>query len=95
MAKVRYSTGVKREISQRQENAGRVYELKLAGKHPLVPGKEISFKGERGRFRFKWAVETADGWNITVFGGTKRYQSYRTFSAGRLKTVHRKERLRK
>lgn len=74
----------------------RVFSLKVDGKHPLELNKEVSFKGERGRFRFKWARQRADGsWDVTVFGGTKRYQAFRTFPADRIKSVHYKEKLRK
>ena len=73
----------------------RLFDVRIEGKHPLVVGKEVTFRGERGRFRFKWARELADGrYEITVFGGTKKYQSYRTFTSDRIKAVHYKEKLR-
>lgn len=94
MPKVRYSTGVKKEMAEREALSGKIYELRLPGKHPLVVGKELTFRGERGRFKFRWAKETSDGYEVTVYGGTKRYTAWRTFTADRIKAVHYKEKLR-
>ena len=95
MPKVRYNTTLKREMAERREAFGRIYEVRIEGKHPIVHGKELTFRGERGRFRFKWATPCEDDtFDLTVYGGTKRYQSYRTFNSSRLKAVHYKQKLR-
>ena len=73
----------------------RLFSLKLDGSRELQHGREVSFRGERGRFLFKWAELMADGtYDVTVYGGTKRYQSYRTFKSDRIKHVHSKSKLR-
>ena len=92
MPKVSY----RRKYEYKDTISERLFEVRIEGKHPLVTGKEVTFRGERGRFKFKWAREMEDGrYELTVYGGTKRYQSYRTFTSDRVKAVHYKEKLRK
>jgi hypothetical protein len=55
----------------------------------LVPGVELSIKGEPGRFRYK---RTAPDGAITCWGPIDRQQaSCRSFKADRLRTIHRKQ----
>lgn len=55
----------------------------------VEPGTELTFVGQRGRFRFAELVETPTGSWVTCFhvdgsGGA------RSFDAGKVKTVHTK-----
>ena len=55
----------------------------------LVPGVELSIKGEPGRFRYK---RTAPDGAITCWGPIDRQQaSCRSFRSDRLRTIHRKQ----
>ncbi|GAA4981355.1 hypothetical protein [Actinopolymorpha pittospori] len=56
----------------------------------LAPGAEVSIRGERGRFRFLYAVEKPDGlvW-LEFLGGSKGSEVFRSFYPSRVRTVHR------
>jgi hypothetical protein len=69
-------------------------EMMVNGRH-VDPTTELSFRGERGRFRFVEHVLTPSGaeW-VTVIGGSRGIRQYRSFSPDRIKTVHRIPKLR-
>ena len=61
----------------------------------LVPGTEVSIKGERGRFRFQYATTTSRGRIVLTFvGGVGQTQAYRSFYPERVATVHRVAKMR-
>jgi len=64
-------------------------EVKINGRLVTVDS-ELSFKGVRGRFRFKRMVTLDDGrsW-LDVFGGPENHETLRSFGIERVKTVHR------
>ncbi|UJQ86853.1 hypothetical protein PQE16_gp63 [Arthrobacter phage Reedo] len=59
------------------------------GRH-ISPGTEVSIRGERGRFRFIKRVTRDDGreW-LDFWGGPKGCENWRSFSADRVRRVHR------
>lgn len=59
------------------------------GRH-ITPGTEVSIRGERGRFRFLKRVTRDSGaeW-LDFWGGPKGAEAWRSFSADRVKRVHR------
>lgn len=59
------------------------------GRH-ITPGTEVSIRGERGRFRFLKRVVRDSGleW-LDFWGGPKGAEAWRSFSADRVKRVHR------
>jgi hypothetical protein len=57
----------------------------------VVPGTEISVKGERGRFKFLKKVTTPNTSWVDCIGGRKGYEVYRSFETSKIKTVHRKK----
>ena len=63
------------------------------GRH-VTPGMELSFKGERGRYRFvNYVVNTAtDKEWVNVVGGPRNVS--RSFYLDKIKTVHRLTKLR-
>ena len=65
-------------------------EIRVNGR-VVVPGTEISFRGERGRFRFVERVTTSAGvsW-LSVIGGPKGIRTWRAFREERVRTVHTK-----
>ena len=60
----------------------------------VVPGTELSIRGESGRFRFIKFVRNGDHEWVDVIGGVKGRMQYRAFAPRRVKTVHRLTRLR-
>lgn len=62
----------------------------------VVVNTELSFKGVKGRFRFKRLVVLDDGrhW-IDVFGGPEKHETMRSFGTERVRTVHRIAKTRK
>lgn len=55
----------------------------------LTPGRELTIRGERGRFRFVKHVRnerTGTEW-IDVYGGAKGHETVRSFRPGRVRTV--------
>lgn len=56
----------------------------------LTPGVEVSIRGERGRFRFLYAIRKPDGtlW-LDFVGGRKGEKAWRSFYPDRVRTVHR------
>lgn len=56
----------------------------------VVPGTELSIRGEPGRFRFVKHVQTGAGaeW-VDVWGGPSNRECYRAFRPERIRTVHR------
>jgi hypothetical protein len=69
-------------------------DVTINGRH-VTPGTELKITGERGRFMFVRHVETDKGasW-IDVVGGPTGYVRSRSFRVDRVKTVHRKKRIR-
>lgn len=67
-------------------------EFRVSGRLKLVPGREFSVSGERGRFRFRHAVVTDSGerW-IEAWDARGRFRSIRP---ERVRVVHAKQRLR-
>jgi len=68
--------------------------FKLEGKAEMLYGCELSFSGERGRFRFHEHVATAEGrtWISAygpITGGAGSRAQWRYFAPGKVKTVHR------
>lgn len=63
-------------------------EIRVNGR-VVVPGTEISFRGERGRFRFVERVTTPRGasW-LSVIGGPKGVRTWRSLPEARVRTVH-------
>ncbi|KUM37867.1 hypothetical protein AR539_10735 [Arthrobacter sp. EPSL27] len=59
------------------------------GRH-IVPGTEVSIRGERGRFRFLKRVTRDDGreW-LDFWGGPKGAENWRSFSDDQIRRVHR------
>jgi len=72
----------------------RVDTIKLDGKAALTAGGEVSFKGQRGRFRFDHHAVVAGtdaGW-LTVWGpvsGDGQKAQWRSFSVDAVRSVHR------
>lgn len=60
----------------------------------IVVNTELSIKGERGRFKFKYYTESDNGDWITVYGGPNGVGMWRSFEPKRIKTVHWKNKLR-
>uniref|UniRef100_A0AAU8GP10 DUF7246 domain-containing protein n=1 Tax=Mycobacterium phage Pharb TaxID=3136626 RepID=A0AAU8GP10_9VIRU len=61
----------------------------------LLPGTEVSIRGERGRFRFKSAARTSGGRIVCDFiGGPAGHEQWRSFYPERIRTVHRLARTR-
>lgn len=70
------------------------YEAVANGRH-LVPGTEVSIRGERGRFRFISAQETKAGLTVLNFvGGSSGHEAFRSFYPERVRRVHRLNRTR-
>ena len=66
--------------------------VKLEGHALLEGGAEVSIKGQRGRFRFAEYVEGPTSDWLTVWGpvsGDGQRAQWRSFSPGKLRTVHR------
>jgi len=59
----------------------------------LVPGTEVSVRGQKGRFRFIKHVVNGDKEWIDVMGGANEAQ-FRSFRPSQVRTVHRKNRTR-
>jgi hypothetical protein len=76
-----------------QETVKRVSntEITINGR-TVVPKTEISIRGESGRFTFHYSLRDDE---VTVWGGQPQYEKWRTFKIDRVRTVHRKPRLRK
>lgn len=66
-------------------------EITINGRH-VGPNTEISIRGESGRFTFHYSLRPDE---VTVWGGDPQYEKWRTFKLDRVRTVHRKPRLRK
>lgn len=70
------------------------YQAVANGRH-LVPGTEVSIRGERGRFRFINAQETKAGLTVLNFvGGPSGHEVFRSFYPERVRRVHRLNRTR-
>lgn len=69
-------------------------EIVINGRN-VVPGTELSIRGERGRFHFieRVTTEKMSTW-ISVIGGPKGERMFRSFNEDRVKTVHWKNKLR-
>lgn len=67
-------------------------EFRLPGRARLVPGREFSVRGERGRFRFRHAVTTDTGatW-VDAWDGEGRCRSW---LPDRIRVVHVKSKVR-
>jgi hypothetical protein len=61
-----------------------------ANNRNIEPGTELSFKGETGRFIFRWMT----GDDLTCWGGRQHHEMYRSFSPDHIKRVHSKPKLR-
>lgn len=62
----------------------------------LVPGTEISIRGERGRFKFQRHVFNPKNnreW-VDVIGGPNGAKQFRSFAPEQIKTVHWKNKIR-
>lgn len=69
------------------------YEIKHNGRN-VEAGTELSFKGERGRYRFiKHVVTPTCEW-VDVVGGAKNFKQFRAFRPEQIKTVHWKNKTR-
>lgn len=57
----------------------------------VEPGTELSIKGEKGRFQYRYPILNEDGdvTGVTVYGGPSGRSTYRSFSLDRIRTVHR------
>lgn len=66
-------------------------EITINGR-AVTPNTEVSIKGEAGRFTFRYSLRPDE---VTVWGGQPQYEKWRTFKLDRVRTVHRKPRLRK
>jgi hypothetical protein len=66
-------------------------EITINGR-TVTPNTEISIRGESGRFTFRYSLRPDE---VTVWGGDPQYEKWRTFKIDRVRTVHRKPRLRK
>jgi len=66
-------------------------EITINGR-AVTPHTEISIRGESGRFTFHYSLRPDE---VTVWGGDPQYEKWRTFKIDRVRTVHRKHRLRK
>lgn len=66
-------------------------EITINGR-TVTPNTEISIRGESGRFTFHYSLRDDE---VTVWGGQPQYEKWRTFKIDRVRTVHRKPRLRK
>jgi hypothetical protein len=66
-------------------------EITINGR-AVTPNTEVSIKGETGRFTFRYSLRPDE---VTVWGGQPQYEKWRTFKIDRVRTVHRKPRLRK
>jgi hypothetical protein len=66
-------------------------EITINGR-AVTPNTEVSIKGETGRFTFRYSLRPDE---VTVWGGQPQYEKWRTFKLDRVRTVHRKPRLRK
>ena len=66
-------------------------EITINGR-AVTPNTEISIRGESGRFTFHYSLAPDE---VTVWGGDPQYEKWRTFKIDRVRTVHRKPRLRK
>lgn len=68
----------------------RAQSLTVNGRRVEV-GTELSISGVRGRFRFRSVDTFTDGRPtvVTVVGGTDGHSMTRTFTADRIRTVHR------
>jgi hypothetical protein len=67
------------------------HETATVNGRQLVPGTEVSIRGERGRFRFlKRVVRPERGieW-LDFWGGPKGAAQWRSFRPDRVRTVHR------
>lgn len=67
------------------------YDSIIINGQTVIPGTELSIKGERGRFRFiKWVRRPGRNteW-IDVWGGPKHAPQLRSFRPERVRTVHR------
>jgi hypothetical protein len=67
-----------------------ITEMQINGRN-VTNGTELKIAGERGRFRFVNYTKTDKGkeW-ITVIGGPKGMESFRSFTLDKVKTVHAK-----
>lgn len=62
----------------------------IANRRHLVPGVEVSVRGERGRFRFVNAQVTSAGKLVCNFiGGAAGHEAFRSFYPDRIRRVHR------
>jgi hypothetical protein len=66
-------------------------EITINGR-TVVPKTEISIRGEAGRFTFHYSLRDDE---VCVWGGQPQYEKWRTFKIDRVRTVHRKPKLRK
>ncbi len=66
-------------------------EITINGRK-VTPNTEISIRGESGLFTFHYSLRDDE---VTVWGGQVQYEKWRTFKIDRVRTVHRKPRLRK
>lgn len=70
------------------------YEMVVNGRS-VARDTELKISGERGRFRFVKYVKNGDSEWVDVWGGTKNYESLRSFRPSRIKTVHYKNKVGK
>lgn len=68
-------------------------EIQVNGRN-VSAGTELSFIGERGRYRFIKHVKTPTAEWIDVVGGYTNYKAFRSFRPEKVKTVHWKNKLR-
>lgn len=65
------------------------YEMTVNGRS-VTADTELKISGERGRFLFMKYVKNGDIEWVDVWGGSKGYESIRSFRPDRIKTVHYK-----
>lgn len=82
----------KSKLSEDRPNKDWEYitEMQINGRN-VTKGTELKISRERGRFRFINYVKTDKGceW-ITVWGGPKGAENFRSFPLSKVKTVHYK-----
>lgn len=71
----------------------REYELVANGRH-ITPGTELSFRVERGRFKFLALVTNTETGSEWVDVACPKTRQVRSFHIGDIKRVHYKNKLR-
>ncbi|AYN58545.1 hypothetical protein HOU70_gp64 [Arthrobacter phage Liebe] len=80
----------RRRSNVRLPSSWSVFDAAAVNGRQLVPGTEVSIRGERGRFRFLKRVVLDDGreW-LDFWGGPKGAPQWRSFAPEQVRRVHR------